>query len=47
MTCSLFVLFCIVGGVEFSPGLYRLELFNRLTGEIQEVYIPIKNDIIF
>ncbi len=47
MVCSLFVLFCIVGGVEVGPGLYRLELFNRITGQIEEVYIPIKNDIIF
>ena len=47
MACSLLVLFCIVGGVQIGPDLYKLELYNRLDGTIHEIVVPLKNDIIF
>ena len=47
MLCSLFVLYCIVGGVQIGPDVYRIELLNTVSGEIEEVYFRSKNDIIF
>ena len=44
MTCSLLTLFCIVGGVEYAPGLYKLQILNRFDGEIHDIALPIKND---
>lgn len=47
MLCSLLSLFCIVGGVQIGPGVYKIELLNTVSGEIYEVIVPVKNDINF
>ena len=44
MFCNLYLLFCIVGGVEIAPDVYQLEVLNTETGVVHEIFVPIKND---
>ena len=44
MFCNIYLLFCIVGGVEIAPDVYQLELMNTETGVVHEILVPIKND---
>ena len=44
MTCSLLTLFCLVGGVEYAPNMYKVQLLNSLDGVVYDIGLPIKND---
>ena len=43
MYCSLISFLCIVGGVQISPGQYKIDVFDQMDKAFYEVHVPIKH----
>ena len=38
--CSLYLAYCIAGGVQISPNTYNLQVLDVERGEIIDYYLP-------
>ena len=43
MYCSLITFLCVVGGVQFSPEEYKIDVYDQVTKVVYEVNVPVNN----